>query len=105
MSAMDTRVFEKDTNCVTRQIGTETIIVPVRASAADLRAVYTLNESATNIWHRIDGHACVQQLVDEFCSVYEVSPSDAERDIGELLTNLSSAGLIYLPGDHAKHAV
>jgi hypothetical protein len=102
---MVTRIFEKDTNCVTRQIGTETIIVPVRASAADLRAVYTLNESATEIWHRIDGHTSVQQLVDEFCSVYEVSPSEAEGDVGELLDTLSSAGLICLTGDCAKHAV
>jgi hypothetical protein len=102
---MGIRIFEKDTNCVTRQVGTETIIVPVRASAADLRAVYTLNESATEIWHRIDGHASVQQLVDELCSVYEVSPSAAERDVGELLDTLSSAGLIYLTGDHARHAL
>jgi hypothetical protein len=102
---MGTRIFKKDTNCVTRQIGTETIIVPVRASAADLRAVYTLNESAMEIWHLIDGHASVQELVDEVCFLYEVSPSDAERDVGELLDTLSSAGLIYLTGDHAKQAV
>ena len=93
---MGTRIFEKDSNCVTRQIGTETIIVPVRASAADLRAIYTLNESATEIWHRVDGRTSVQQIAQHLCSVYEVQLPEAEGDVGELLNTLNSAGLVCL---------
>jgi hypothetical protein len=52
---MGIRVFRKDIECVTRQIGDETIIVPIRANAADLTAVYTLNESASMVWRHIDG--------------------------------------------------
>jgi hypothetical protein len=96
---MGTRIFEKDSNCVTRQIGTETIIVPVRASAADLRAIYTLNESATEIWYRIDGSTSVKQIAQHLCSVYEVPLPEAEGDVGELLNTLSSAGLVCLKGD------
>ena len=96
---MAARMFEKDVNCVTRQIGTETIIVPVRASAANLRAVYTLNESATELWQRIDGQTSVERIVNAFCSLYDVSPSDAERDVAEFLTLLSSAGLVRAQED------
>jgi hypothetical protein len=100
---MGMRIFEKDGNSVTRRIGAETIIVPVRASVADLRAVYTLNESATEIWHHIDGRTTEQQLVDEVCAIYEVTPLEAERDVGGLLETLSSAGLIRLKGKRDKH--
>lgn len=93
---MGARIFEKDSNCVTRQIGTETIIVPVRASAADLRAIYTLNESATEIWYRIDGRTSVHQIAQHLCSVYEVQLPEAEGDVGELLNTLNSAGLVCL---------
>ena len=102
---MGIRVFEKDDQCVTRRIGSETIIVPVKASVADLRAVYTLNESATEIWHLIDGRTTEHQLVDEMCSIYEVSPSEAERDVGDILETLSSAGLIRLAGNRDGHAL
>jgi len=91
---MDARILQKDANCVTRQIGSETIIVPVRASAAHLRAVYTLNESATEIWQRIDGQASVEEIVNAFCSLYDISPIEAEPDVAEFLTLLNSAGLV-----------
>ncbi len=97
------RVFEKDGLCVTRRIGAEIIIVPVKASVADLRAVYTLNESAAEIWHRIDGRTTEQQLVDEICSMYEVPVPEAERDVGEALDTLSSAGLIRLAAKRERH--
>ncbi len=102
---MDSHIFEKDADCVTRRIGAETIIVPVRASAIDLRAVYTLNESATEIWQRIDGCATVQHLVEELCSIYDVAPADAERDVGEVIEALCSAGLIRIAGDRTTHAL
>jgi len=97
-------MFEKEANCVTRQIETETIIVPVGASAANLRAVYTLNESATEIWQRIDGQTSVERIVNAFCSLYEVSPSEAERDVAEFLSALSSAGLIRVQEDPSAPA-
>ena len=96
---MITRILEKDVNCVTRQIGTETVIVPVAASVADLRAVYTLNESATEIWQRLDGQTTVGRIIDTFCLLYDVSPSEAERDVAEFLSILSSAGLIRAKED------
>lgn len=102
--SMDIRMFEKEANCVTRQIGTETIIVPVRASAANLRAVYTLNESATEIWRRIDGQTNVERIVHAFCSLYNVSPSEAEQDVAEFLSVLSSAGLIRAQEDPSAPA-
>ncbi len=102
---MDTRIFEKDSNCVTRKIGAETVIVPVRATVADLRAIYTLNESATEIWHCIDGHTSAQQIAKFLCSVYEVPPSEAERDVDELLNALSLAGLIHPRADETAKVI
>ena len=93
---MGIRVFRKDCSCVTRQIGDETIIVPIRANAADLTAVYTLNESASLVWGHIDGCKSVGQLVDVLCSEYDVAPPEAERDVTALLGTLESAGLIQL---------
>ena len=95
---MGIRVFRKDSDCVTRQIGDETIIVPIRANAADLTAVYTLNESASIVWRHIDGSRSVAELVDILCSEYDVAQPEAERDLMTLIDCLESAGLIG-PGD------
>ena len=93
---MGTRVFRKDSSCVTRQIGDETIIVPIRANAADLTAVYTLNESASRVWQCIDGQSTVAHLVNVICSEYDVTLPEAERDVMTLIGSLESAGLVML---------
>ncbi|MBP1729721.1 MAG: hypothetical protein H6Q55_150 [Deltaproteobacteria bacterium] len=99
---MGIRVFRKDCSCVTRQIGDETIIVPIRANAADLTAVYTLNESASFVWQCIDGQRSVAQLVDVLFSEYEVALPEGEQDVMTLVGGLESAGLIQLTNPERK---
>ncbi len=95
---MENRVFDKDPNCVTRTIGCETVIVPVRGCAADLRAIYSLNESAAEIWLRLDGRRNDRELSEHLASIYEITASEALADVNALLETLSSAGLVRLMG-------
>jgi hypothetical protein len=92
--AITTKHVVSKTDCVTREIAGETIIVPIRGHVGDLEAIYTLNEVATRIWQLIDGQTNVGAIVEALCKEYHVSAEDATNDVVALFESLGEAGLI-----------
>jgi hypothetical protein len=90
--------FSRKTEMVTREIGGETIIVPVCRRVGDLDSIYTLNGVGAMIWSLIDGQREVDQMVEAVCRTYDVSPEEAREDISHLLHEMEDAGLIR-PGE------
>jgi hypothetical protein len=88
---------------VTREIAGETIIVPIRNQAADLESVYTLNETATFVWQKLDGAVTVNQVAELLCYEYDVPPEVARADALDLVTTLRAEGLLRVvaPADDA----
>ena len=79
---------------VSRKIGDDTIIVPVRAGVANLEAVFTMNAVGTTIWERIDGQVSVDALARAVSDEFDVSPADAAADVVEFVRLLSEKGLV-----------
>jgi hypothetical protein len=88
------KFFSKGSDLVTRDIGGETIIVPVRDGVGDLNSIYTLDELASRIWQLIDGRTHVKEMVETITEEYEVSEEEATKDISEYLDILEKANLI-----------
>lgn len=86
--------FVKRTDLVTRRIAGETIIVPVRAHAAELDSIYNLDELGSLIWGLIDGRNRVDKIMEAVCGVYAVGPEEAARDLVEFLASLEVEDLI-----------
>lgn len=84
---------------VTRQIGTETIVVPVRGGVGDLNFIFTLNEAGTDIWRLLREGKTFDEVVDALCALYRVSPEEAAADTREFVDNLKASGLFdEMPG-------
>lgn len=96
-------VVRESTNCVTRVIVGETLIVPVAGGVADLEAIYTLNEVGSRIWDLLAEPISVRRLVDVIQSEYEVSRDDAARDVEAFLDVLRSARLLGPAKDEGTH--
>lgn len=79
---------------VSRKIGEEYLLVPLRREAADPEKIYTLNEVAAFIWEQIDGTRSVQQLVAAVLDHFDVTADEARRDVIEYLELLSRIGAI-----------
>ena len=74
----------------TRKLGDETIVMSVRSSR-----LFTLNESATQIWDVADGQHSIEQIVhDVICEQYEVDYDTALQDAVELVQKLANDGLL-----------
>jgi hypothetical protein len=85
---------------VTRRIGGETIIVPVRGGVGDLNSIYTLNETGSGIWQMIQEGKPIPEIASLVCGEYEVSAEEAAKDIYSFMKDLRLAGLLCsLPED------
>jgi hypothetical protein len=79
---------------VTREIGGETLIVPVTGHVMDLESIYVLNPVASRIWGLLRSPTTPEQLADVIADEFDVSPLEASRDVAEFLDSLSTRGLI-----------
>ena len=80
--------YEKDSLIVTRKIGNELILVPIRQNVGDLQCIYTLNEVASRIWQLIDGVRTVEEIASVLTQEYEVQAQEAEADVVDFLTQM-----------------
>ena len=88
------KTFVKRDGFVTREIGGETVIVPVRNHVGDLDSIYTLNEVGTRIWRLVDGEASVERIGQALCHSFEIHLEEAAKDTYDFLRTLEMAGLV-----------
>jgi hypothetical protein len=82
----------KSTNLVTRDIGGETVIVPVRRGAVDINMLFVLNPTASCLWTHIDGHHTSDDLVEQLIARFETDRATAEADVIAFLDSLQQLG-------------
>jgi hypothetical protein len=93
-SEMDRRVFTHRGEFALRQVGHESILVPIRNRVGDLDSVYVFTPVAARIWSLLDGGHDVDSVVMLLSNEYDVDAGVARADLGELLTSLEVADLI-----------
>ena len=91
---LERAVFVRDPAAVTRRLGEETVIVPLRHDVADLTSIYTLNDTGSFVWELLGGAFSLQQVCDRLEENFDVDPGQARRDVLELITDLEAEGLI-----------
>ena len=79
---------------VSRKVGDDVILVPVRAGVANLEAVFTMNAVGSAIWNRIDGTATVDDLARAVADEFDVPAAVAATDVEEFVRLLSDKGLV-----------
>ncbi len=88
------KCYRKNDSILSRKIGDEFILVPIRQNAGDLSSIYTLNEVAARVWELIDGNRTLETVLEIICEEYEVESHAAEEDIVYYLKQLESGGFI-----------
>lgn len=94
---MDT-VLAPNGNFVFREIGDETILVPVRAGVSEMDSLFTFNEVGTVIWKGVENRSSVREIVSAVRAEFEIEPGPAERDVVEFLEVLVERNLIQRAG-------
>ncbi len=92
-------IFRPKGEYVTREIGGETILVPVRSGVAELDSVFTLNEVGTVIWEGVARGDTLGEIVAAVVAEFEVGEEQALRDAVEFLESLRESGVVEIAGD------
>ena len=79
---------------VTRNIGGETLVVPVTGHVMDLESIYVLNPVASRIWELLGSPTTADQIADVVAGEFAVSEKEAAADVAEFLDSLRTRGLI-----------
>src|SRR5512142_694905 len=79
---------------VTRRIAGETIVVPIRAEAAQLDSVYVLNEVGARIWGLIEDGRAEEAVIAALTAEFEVDVERARADLIAFVDVLRQAGLV-----------
>ncbi len=79
---------------IKREIGGDTILVPVGKTVYEANGLFVLNELGAFLWDRLAQAADEAQLVDAVLESYEVDRETAAADVGEFLENLRRLGIL-----------
>ena len=87
-------VYRRSPDVVSRKVGTESVLVPIRHNVGDLDYVYTLSVVAARVWELLDGSRATEEIVRTVCAEFAVNQETAAADVASLLADLSEAALI-----------
>ena len=90
----DRRVFAHRGEFALRQVGSESILVPIRNHVGDLDSVFVFTPVAARIWTLLDGNRDVDAIVAEICNEYDADDGVVRADLHELLGTMEAADLI-----------
>ena len=88
------RILRVAGEVVCREIAGETILVPVRGRAADMRRMYSLNPTAAFVWARIDGTRPLEAIVGELLGAFAGGPVTARADVEAFVATAVAEGLL-----------
>jgi hypothetical protein len=79
---------------VTREIGGETLIVPVTGHVMELESIYVLNAVGSRIWELLRSPSTATQIASIVAGEIAVSPDVAAVDTSDFLDSLNARGLV-----------
>ena len=88
------RSYVRSDSVVSRVIGGETLIIPVRKGVGDLASIYSLNEVASAIWQAIARPHSKEEILQGIQQEYAVERKQVEPDVESFLSEMQLVGLV-----------
>jgi hypothetical protein len=82
--------FTHSPSIVSRKTDDEYVLVPVTDNIADMNSVFTLNETGSFIWERMDGIHTLGDIVNDVISEYETDYDTAVKDVLEFVSDMAN---------------
>jgi hypothetical protein len=90
------QVYVRSLAVVSRRVGGETLIVPVRGKVGDLASIYSFNQTGSLIWQSLESSKTLVELIGAVQQEYAVGYEQAEHDVKQFLQDTLSVGLVEL---------
>ena len=86
-------------NFVERQLGDETVLVPINQLGVDVQSIYTLNPTAAAVWKKLKTQLTVDGLIKELQSEYSAGESVIKQDVMALLEEFIANSFLTVVGE------
>jgi hypothetical protein len=73
---------------VSRRIGSEVLLIPIRQNTGDLESIYTLNVVGARVWELLDGTRTLAEVCDRMVAEFDVAAATVEADVVEFVDKL-----------------
>ena len=94
MKSLDQR-YKRNEDFVYRKIENETILVPIKDNVGDMGCIYNLNEVGAFVWEHLDGEKTMDDLKNMVTEEFDVSGSEAEKDLNDFVGDLIAIEAIH----------
>jgi hypothetical protein len=81
-------ILKKSKNIVSRQIGAETILLPICKDTKEMNCIYTLNKPAARVWELIDGKRSLARIKENILNEFDLRSGELEKLLAALLDDL-----------------
>ena len=89
MAAMTNPVYERATELLAAELGSELMALDVEAGTC-----FGFNSVATDIWRKLESPKSFMELNDALLAEYEVSKDRCSAELGELIRTMMEMGLV-----------
>jgi hypothetical protein len=87
--------YKRNEDFVYRKIENETILVPIKDNVGDMGCIYNLNEVGAFVWEHLDGEKTMDDLKNMVTEEFDVSGSEAEKDLNDFVGDLIAIEAIH----------
>ncbi len=97
MNGMDRLV--RSENFVERQLGDETVLVPINQLGVDVQSIYTLNLTAAAVWKKLETQCSVDELIKELEFEFSAGEGIIEHEVFSLLEEFVANSFVSVVGE------
>jgi hypothetical protein len=92
-ATVEAQLLVRSRAVVSRVVGGETLIVPIRGKVGDLASIYSFNETGTLVWRLLETPRTLAELIADVAQEYNVERPRAEQDVKQFVNDVLSVGL------------
>ena len=86
-------------NFVERQLGDETVLVPINQIGVDVQSIYTLNDTAAAVWKKLKTVHGEEDLIAAIESEYHADSGVIRQDVKNLLEEFIKGAFVNVVGE------
>jgi hypothetical protein len=78
-------ILVRSKNFVQRQLGEETVLVPISQTGVDVQNIYTLNETAAMVWKLLENKCTEEDIIAAIEQEYTADLDVIRKDVQDLI--------------------
>lgn len=86
--------YKRSDNVVSRELGGQTVLIPIQQQGIDVQSIYALNGTAEDVWEMLAAPSTLEAIVAKMAEEYNASGDLIRNDIVTLLNEMVEENVV-----------